>query len=281
MQKKLITALTITLALGLGGAAAWPIDGDKEKEKPAAGVAKLPGNWGEYVTVKDLTDEISESATRMSQNLKKPSDFDKFLKNINTEGHLSAVLAALVQEHPDAGNWKGVAATIQTEALAIAKAAEVKGGKNFKTAQDAHKKITDLIKKGDAGEKASASGSDGSPDWPSLAALADVMKRVEPHYKYIRGKMSNETAFKKESDTIRHNAAMLYVFAHIAPGFRPAESDMPKLCSTMSTAASDLLDAVKTSDFAKAGDANTAINTSCNECHKAKRFTKKGSDFDF
>lgn len=280
MHKRVLTGLTTVLAIGIGAAATWPTDDGKEK--PAAGVGKLPENWGEYVTVKDLTDEISESATRMGQNLKKPSDFDKFLKNINTEGHLTAVLAALVEEHPDAGNWKRAASAIQTEALTIAKAAEAKGGKNFKTAQDAHKKITDLIKKGDSGDKAGAAGSsEGTPDWTSLGALGDVMKRVEPSYKYIRGKMSSETAFKKESETMRHNAAMLYVFGHIAPGFRPAEGDMPKLSGAMTTAASDLLDAVKTSDFAKAGDANTAINTSCNECHKAKRFTKKGSDFDF
>ena len=107
------------------------------------------------------------------------------------------------------------------------------------------------------------------------------MKRVEPHYKYIRGKMSSETAFKKESETIRHNAAMLYTFGHIAPGFRPTEGDMPKLSADMSAAAANLLDAVKSSDFAKANDANTAINAACNDCHKAKRFTKKGGDFDF
>jgi hypothetical protein len=275
VYKKLFTTFAITLSIG--GAAAWPIDGDKDK--PAAGVGKLPQNWGDYVTDKDLTDEISESATRMGQNLKKPSDFDKFLKNINTEGHLTAVLAALVQEHPDTGNWKGVAASVQTEALSIAKAAEAKGGKNFRTAADAHKKITGLLKKGAAGDEAGT--PNGSPDWASLGALADVMKRVEPHYKYIRGKMSSETAFTKESETIRHNAAMLYIYGHIAPAFRPAEGDMPKLSGAMSIAATELLDAVKASDFVKAGDANTAINTSCNECHKAKRFTKKGSDFDF
>lgn len=289
MHKKLFVALTLAIALG-GGAAAWP--SDDAKDKPTS-VGKLPDNWAEFVTVKDLTDEISESATRMGQNLKKPSDFDKFLKNINTEGHLTAVLAALVVEHPDAGNWNGAAAQIQEHALTIAKAAEAKGGKNFRTAQDAHKKIADLIKKGDGGEKGgAANGSEGSPDWASLGALADVMKRVEPAYKYIRGKMSSESAFKKESETIRHNAAMLYIFGHIAPAFRPAEGDMPKLSGAMSSASIEMLESAKQAAreedkeklkelFAKAGEANTAINASCNDCHKAKRFTKKGSDFDF
>ena len=142
MQKKLFVALSIAAAIGIASAAAWPTEGDKDK--PAAGVGKLPENWSENVTVKDLTEEINESATRMGQNLKKASDFDKFLKNINTEGHLAAVLAALLHEHTDAGNWKGVAAQIQTQSLDIAKAAEVKGGKNFKTAQEAHKKIAAL-----------------------------------------------------------------------------------------------------------------------------------------
>lgn len=279
MRRKLFVALTIAWAIGIGASAAWPTDG--EKDKPAASV-KLPANWAANVTVKDLTEEINEGVTRMGQNLKKASDFDKFLKNINTEGHLIAVLAALVHEHPEAGHWKGIASQIQTDSLAIAKAAEAKGGKNFKTAQDAHKKITELLKKGDSGEKAGAkSGSDDPTDWASLGALADVMKRVEPHYKYVNGKVSNESAFKKESESIRHNAAMLYILGHIAPAFRPTEGDMPGLSAAMTTASVNLLEAVKTSDFAKANEATTAIKASCLKCHAVKRFEKKGSDFDF
>ncbi len=279
MQKKLLMAIVTSSAICVGTSVAQSLESPKDKP---AGSVKLPDNWSSHVTVKDLTDEIGESSTRMSQNLKKASDFDKFLKNINTEGHLAAVLTALVQEHPESGKWKGIAADIQEQALIVAKAAEAKGGKNFRDAQAAHKKIADLVKKGDGGDRTGAAGaSDGSPDWPSLGALGDVMKRVEPSYKYIRGKMSNEAAFKKDSETIRHNAAMLYIFGQISPAFRPAEADMPKLSGTMSSAAADLLEAVNAADFAKASEANTAINTSCNECHKIKRFVKKGSDLDF
>jgi hypothetical protein len=258
------------------GAAVSPDDGDRGK--PA--VIKLQEGWGQSVTVKDLTDEISESAIRIGQNLKKPSDFDRFLKNINTEGHLIAVLCALVQEHPDAGKWKPVAAHIQEQGLIVAKAAEVKGGKNFKTAQDAHKKILELIKKKEGGDRGGdGPDSNGAPDWASLGALGDVMKRVEPSYKYIRGKMSSEAAFKRDAETIRHNAATLVAYG--SPAVRAAEADMAKLSGAMSSAALDLLDAVNRSDFAKANEANTAINNACNECHKVKRFNKKGSDLDF
>ena len=280
MQKKVLAALTIALAIGVGTAATRPIDDNTVKL--AAGVGKLPENWGEYVTVKDLTDEISESATRMAQNLKKPSDFDKFLKNINTEGHLTAVLASLVHQHPEAGAWKRAAADIQEQALVVAKAAESKGGKNFRDAQAAHKKITDLIKKSDGGDKGGAArNSEGTPDWTSLGALADVMKRVEPAYKYINGKVSNESAFKRESESIRHNAAMLYIYGQLSPAFRPTEGDMPKLSGAMSAAAADLLDAVRTSDFEKASRTDEALKASCLKCHEVKRFVKKGSDFDF
>src|SRR5262245_39893581 len=273
MQKGLLAVLLISLIAG--APTAWP----DAKDKPAT--VKLPENWGELVTVKDLTDEISDSASRMGQNLKKPSDFDKFLKNINTEGHLIAVLSELLHDHPEAGSWRTTAVPIQEQGLIVAKAAEAKGGKNFKLAQDAYKKIQDSLKKKEGGDRISTGNDDTTPDWTSLGALADVMKRVEPSYKYIRGKMSSEAAFNRDAETIRHNAAMRYIFAHISPAFRPTEGDMPKLSSAMSTASHDLLEAVKTSDFAKANAANTAINAACNECHKVKRFTKKGSDLDF
>ncbi len=280
MNKKLSGALVLSLAFALGAYAARPTD--DTKEKPTGEAGKLSAGWSERVTVKDLTDEIAESATRMSQNLKKASDFDKFLKNIKTEGHLTAILAALVQEHPDAGKWNGVAAEAQSLGLEIAKAAEAKGGKNYRTAADAHKKITELLKKGEGGAAAGASnGKEGPTDWAALGALADVMKRVEPAYKYIRGTVSNETKFGKEAETIRHNAAILYVLGEIAPAFRPSEKDMVGLSGSMNAASLRLVEAVKNGDFEKGKDADTAINAACNECHKVKRFQKKGSDFDF
>jgi hypothetical protein len=280
MHKRRSIALLAALIVAIGGTALAPVDGDEDK--PPSSLGRLPDSWSEWVMLKDLTGELSESATRMGQNLKKPSDFDKFLKSINAEGHLTAVLAALVQEHAGAGAWQSAAAEIQEQGLAVAKAAEMKGAKNFRSAQEAHKKIVDLLKKKrDAGDRGSSGSTNRSVDWAALGGLGDVMKRVEPSYKYIRGKMSSEAAFKKESETIRHNAAMLYIFGQISPAFRPNEADMPKLSGTMSSAAADLLDAVRAGDFDKASDANTAINNACNECHKAKRFQKKGSDFDF
>jgi hypothetical protein len=277
MRKALIAFVSISLVAVTVACAS----GGNSKAASPSGLDELPDNWGATVTVKDLTDEITESAARMGQNLKKPSDYDKYLKIIKTEGHLVAVLAALVQEHPEAGGWKSTAAQIREQGLIIAKAAEAKGRENFKAAQDAHKRILDSLKKKEGGDRSKASGEDSTRDWGSLGALGDVMKRVEPSYKYIRGKMSNEAAFKRDSETIRHNAALLYIFAQISPAFRPTESDMPHLSGSMATASLALIEATKTADFAKANEANTAINNSCNECHKAKRFNKKGSDFDF
>jgi hypothetical protein len=280
MRRLALFSIAVFFITGLSRSLARPMD--DSKEKPSGEVGRLPAKWAEYVTVKDLTDEIGESASRMGQNLKKVSDFDKFLKNIKTEGHLSAILAALVQEHPEAGTWQSVAAEIQSQGLAIAKAAESKGGKNFRTAADAHKKIGELMKKGESGDKVSSTnGREGSPNWASLGALADVMKRVEPSYKYIRGKMSNESVFSKEAEMIRHNSAMLYILGEIAPAFRPSEKDMVGLSAPMNAASIAMIEAAKSGDFSKASEANTAINTACNECHKAKRFQKKGADFDF
>jgi hypothetical protein len=278
MQKCLATTFLAVLAVAVGVAA---VTTSAEKDDGASsGNIKLPDNWGESVLLKDLTDEISESVNRMGQNLKKPSDFDKFLKSINSEGHLTAILAGLALEHPESGSWKGSATQIQAQGLAIAKAAEAKGAKNFRSAQDAHKKIVEVLKKKSGGGAASNS-ADSSTDWASLGALGDIMKRVDSSYKYVRGKMSSESAFKKETETIRHNAAMLYIYGQISPAFRPAEADMPKLSGAMSVASADLLEAVRAGDFGKANEANTAINNACNECHKAKRFQKKGSELDF
>src|SRR5262245_15757142 len=152
MRRFLVPSIGVVSIACSAAATLWTGNRD---DKPAAAATKLPDKWADLVTVKDLADEINESAGRMGQNLKKQSDFDKFLKYINAESHLTAVLAELVRVHPEAGSWKTNAMQLQEQALIVAKAAEAKGSKNFHSAQDAHKKIMDLAKKKvDAGDHA-------------------------------------------------------------------------------------------------------------------------------
>jgi cytochrome c556 len=247
----------------------------------AAAPVKLSPDWATRVRLDDLTDEISSSANRLAQNLKKPSDFDKFIKSVNAEAHLTAILAALVQAHPQAGSWHPIAAEIQDQALALAKAAETKGAKSFRSAQAAHKRILDLAKRGTKGAKAEQSGSDPAPiDWESLGELSHVMKRVDPAYKQIRGAMSSASDFKKVSEKIRHEAALLYTLGQIAPAYRRDEKEFQRLAAAMTAAALEGLEAAQSCDFDRAKAANTALNASCNDCHKLYRLDQV-KDFNF
>jgi cytochrome c556 len=267
--------------LGLVAVAAMTVAFAESPRAVAGGVPtladlKLPADWAEHLTVEDLTAEISDSATRMAQNLKKAGDFDKFLKNINAEGHLAAVLASLLVEHPQAGDWKGTAAEVREQALEVAKAAEAKGAKNYRLAQAAHKKITDLVK---SGGKGGSGGSSDPTEWTALADLSHVMKRVDPAYKFIRGKVSDEASFKKNAEAIRHQAAVLAVLSDISPAYRDDDKDFAKLSASMAAAARSAAKAAKSGDFDKAKEANTAINATCNDCHKKFRLDQKTSDF--
>jgi cytochrome c556 len=250
------------------------------------GDVKLSADWATYVTIDDLTSELSECSTRIAQNLKKPGDFDKFIKSINAEGHLVAILAALVTVHPDAGNWKEIGTNIQAQGLAIAQAAEAKGAKNYRSAQEAHKRIGEMLKKGEKAEvvhkkSSSSNGDSAAPDWTALGDLSHVMKRVDPAYKFIRGKMSNASSFKNYSDQVRHQAAILAVLAEISPAYRADEKEFARFATAMSAAAKQTVAAAKSGDFDKAQDANTAINQACNDCHKAYRLDQGKSSIDF
>ena len=283
MHKICFAGLSLVWLCGFGGSPALPFEASSPSAS-STGDIKLSADWAEHVTIDDLTVELSECSTRISQNLKKPGDFDKFIKSINSEGHLMAVVATLVTVHPDAGGWKEIASDIQAQGLAIAQAAEAKGAKNYRSAQEAHKKIGELIKKGEKAEKgtkASSSNDDtAAPDWAALGELSHVMKRVDPAYKYIRGKMSNAPSFKTYSEQVRHNAAILAVLAEISPAYR-TEKEFAKFSAAMSAAAKETASAAKSGDFDKAKDANTAINQSCNDCHKAYRLDQGKSGFGF
>jgi hypothetical protein len=239
---------------------------------------KLSDEWANNVTVDDLVSELNYSSERMGQNLKKSGDFDKFLDSIKAEGHLSAILAALITDHPDAGNWRGTAVDVQGHALEVAEAAQAKGAKNYRTAQEAYKKMNELLKKGEGG---AASGDAAEPDWAALGELKYVMKQVDRNYKRIRGAMADESSFKKAAEDIRHAAAIVSALSEIAPAFRPTEADMVDLSAKMLAGARSAVEAAKNQDFDKASQANTVLNNACQECHKVKRFVKKGDDLAF
>lgn len=249
--------------------------------KPAVKV-KLSDDWAKSVTVQDLLSELNYSVGRMAQNLKKPGDFDKFLKELKADGDLAAILAALIAVHPDSGEWQAVAAGIQGQALELAEAAKAKGAKNFHTAQEAHKKIGELLKKGESGSKGGAPGGDvADPDWAALGELKSVMKQIERNSKRVHGAASDESAFKKSADDIRHDAAVLAVLTEITPAFRPNEADMVELSAKVAIQVRASLKALESHDFEKAKNADTAMNKACQECHKIKRFVKKGEDLGF
>lgn len=272
---RLISIAAISASLCFALAAALP---QEPKEKPAA-PAKLSDEWTKVVTVDDLTTELSYVVTNsLAQNLKKQGDYDKFVKKINEDGHLAAMLAALVAAHPDAGNWKGVATQVQAQAVELATAAENKGKKNFDTASAAYKKMTDLIAKGKKGDKVDAPGGD-STDWPSLGELKHMMKRVDVCDKQLRGPTANADAFKKGAEKLRHEAALLAAFSDVSPGFRPGEKAFETNAAKMSVASREIAAAAKDGDYEKANKAYTVIKQACNDCHKAYRFESKSTDF--
>ncbi len=246
-----------------------------------APVVQLSADWAKLVRVDDLTNELSDSAKRLEANLKKQPDFDKYIKAINSEAHLTAMLAALVAAHPDAGGWKGSAAEIEASALELAHSAETKGARTFRAAQEFQKKIAERIGQGASGAAAEPAASAEPTDWAALGKLADAMKQVDRSYKFIRGSMSNAKAFQDKADGVRHEAAMLLTIAEIAPAFR-AEKDFAELSAGMHDAARSEIEAVDSGDFDKAKQANTAINTSCQNCHNRYRLDQgKAGDFNF
>jgi hypothetical protein len=234
------------------------------------------------VTVDDLKSELSASAERAAQKMKKQSDFDRFIKDIKAEGHLTAIFAELLKLHPDSGPWNALAADVQTQSLELAQAAEGKGAKNYRSAQTALRKMQDMLKKGPKEAADSDPAASSAGDWTTLGELSHVMKRVDPAYKFIRGKMSKKESFEKEAEKIRHEAAILATLSDIAPAFRPDEKDFVNLSAALTAAARDELDSAQRGDFQKASAANTAINDACNKCHAVYRLDQSGkSGLDF
>jgi hypothetical protein len=243
----------------------------------SAGRKTGAAKWADMVAVDDLVQDVNYALDGLGQNLKSQRDYDRFVKDIQSRGHLIAVLAEILRQHSDAGGWRPVAGEIQQKALEIAKAAESKGVKNYRTAQDAQKAIAGLMKAGPKSGAGDAGG--GAPaDWESLARLADVMKRVDAAYKRIRG--ANANSFAKDAKAIGHEAAILAVLSDLAPFYKADDKVFAEMSVAMRVAALETVEASKAGDFEAGQKSSTAINDSCNKCHQKYRLDQtKGFDF--
>lgn len=269
----LAAAVSIASSLVLCGGLADP-QGTKKKTKPADTAPKAT-KWEELVAVDDLVADLTTTADTIAQNLKTQRDFDRFLKEIKSHGHLIAVYAAILNEHADADGWRPASGTLQSHAIEIAKAAESKGFKSYKSAQTAHKALKEAIK---AGPKKGTAGDARTTDWTTIASLADVMKRVDASYKKIRG-ASNAAALAKGAKEITHDAAILAALSEVAPKYKADDKVFAELSIAMRIAAVDATNAAKDVNFDAAQAATTAINDACNKCHAKYRLDQKGFDF--
>lgn len=260
-------------------------DGGKSAAKPAlakpksksAGGKAGSARWADVVAVDDLVQDLNYALDGLGQNLKSQRDYDRFVKDIKSRGHLVAVLAEILRQHSEADGWKPVATEIQQKALEIAKAAESKGVKNYRTAQDAQKAIVGLVKAGPKAGSGDAGGAE-SADWESLSGLSDVMKRVDAAYKRIRG--ANASTFAKDAQAIGHEAAMLAVLSDVSPFFKADDKAFAEMSVAMRMAALGTVEASKAGDFEAGQKSSTAINDACNKCHQKYRLDQtKGFDF--
>jgi len=242
---------------------------DSPAETPP--VTSSPGdtasiNWGAVVPVAQLEAETKEIRTRLSANLQTVATFNANTDAIETDGSVLALIAAIIERHPENVNWKDRAPFVRQLAYDIYSNATGKGRGPLQKTKEPFEKIVGIWDGGPAPEMEAA----------PLAPLGDVgdrshvMLRFETGFNWLRSDVNTASRLKDEKDKVLRETAVLGALA-TALGDSTFDSADQEAYRTLLQQFIDgqqaMKQAAESDDFARFEQARDSVQKSCDACH--------------
>lgn len=237
---------------------------------PAAGGGS---DWKDLITGELIGAETKKIKNRLTDSLSSVGKYNGNYKDgIQVDGVVLAALAQVLHEHPDSLSWKADAPTVRDLAADLAKKAKGLGQASFDPSKETFVKLEGVL----TGNKPPGL-EEAPPKLPfgEFASRMGLMKRMQKSFDYMKSNIQNDAAFKKEAETIQHEAAMLATLTKVTgakeyPG--GDEEEYQQFIKDLVQASKDVVEASKAEEFPKFQDGMTRVQKLCDACHQAYRF---------
>lgn len=250
-------------------AEATPVESPPGSEASATSPA-VPVDWGAIAPIDLLQAETKEIRTRLAANLQTVATFNANTEGIETDGSILALIAAIIERHPQDLNWKDRAPHVRKLAYDIYLNATGKGRGPFLATKEPFEKIVGIWDGGPAPETAAAAPAPLS----EVGDRAKVMQRIESSFNWLRSDINTPTRMKEESERVIRETTVLAALGTALgeDGFDGADQEgYVALLQQFIAGQRAMTDAAKGDDFARFEQARDSVQKSCDACHQEYR----------
>jgi hypothetical protein len=243
---------------------ATPTDVAAQSTAPSGNVPAI--DWGSVVPMAQLEAETKDIRTRLSANLQTVATFNANTDAIETDGSVLALIAAIIERHPDSVNWKDRAPFVRQLAYDIYSNASGKGRGPLQKTKEPFEKIVNIWDGGPAPEMEAA------PLAPlgEVGDRAQVMLRFETGFNWLRSDVNTATRLKEEKDKVVRETAVLAALAAALgdPTFDSADQEAYRMLLQQFVDGQQAIQrAAESDDFPGFEQARDSVQKSCDACH--------------
>lgn len=230
-------------------------------------------DWKDLISGELIGTETKKIKNRLTDSLSSVGKYNGNYKDgIQVDGAVLAALAQVLHQHPDSLSWKPDAPTVRDLSSELAKKAKGLGQASYDPSKEVFVKLEGVL----SGNKPPGL-EEAPPQLPfgEFASRMALMKRMQKSFDFMKSNIQNDAAFKKEAETIQHEAAMLATLTKVTgakeyPG--GDEDEYQQFIKDLVKASVEAVEASKADEFPKFQDAITRVQKLCDACHQAYRF---------
>ncbi len=248
-----------------GGAA--PMSEPMPKAGPTA-------DWATLLPARVLSDEVADLRNALTGSLQSVGQYNTRFQEVQLNGAILAAMAAVAGRHPGDIRWKENAPYLRDLGVAISDGATERGRKAFEAAQVPFEQALVVL---NGSVPAGLEKPVPQVDFGETVSKADLMRRIEIGFKWLRTNTGTEEALKGQADKARHEALILSGLGMIItdPSYGSTdEKTYQELAKVMIDGAVGMNAAIDEGNFSKYSDSLNAVQQSCDKCHAEYRFSE-------
>jgi len=252
------------------------VDSSEDSAPPSATASAASDvDWKAIAPIDELAAEAKAIRNRLSANLRTVATYNASYEAIETDGSVLALIAAIVERHPDELSWTDSAAHVRQLAYDIYLNASGRGRMQFEATSGPFEK---LIAIWDGGPPPDAAAE-------SLTPLADagdrakIMSRIEQTFHWLRSDVNTSSRMKDDLERVSRETTLMAAFgtALADPGFDDAEQEpYRRMLQQFVEDHLAMRSAAAADEFAAFEQARSSAEKSCTACHQEYRTGSSG-----
>lgn len=226
-----------------------------------------PDEWSTLLPMEVLQNEIKKIRNRLDGSLKSVGQYNGNFKDIAIDGQVLSALAIIAAGHSEAFSWKPNAGYVRDLASQMADSSSKLGKEAYTKTQTAFEKVVSVMSGSIPPDVGEQPGDKPAADVVSRPA---VMARIEKGSNWMSANFSTEAQFKKDTEGIAAEAAVLAGLAQLmgTKGYDFADEDeYQTYLKKLVTGSAEASAGARDGDYARFSSGIDRIKKSCGECH--------------